>query len=262
MYDAKIGERIKALREEKDLTLAELAKELDTVKSSLSYIENGKKPVKDDLIVKICDYFDVSADYLLGRTDIKTLDFNVREISEQTGLSERAVERIMIQNDFHLGFEIEPMYQNSFDDMETEFCHFDMNEVVSKTFEGESFWDLLERIRMFLHASQEKALLKLKYVAALDKGLKDITEAEISELRDYGKVSKCINDYDLALFRCERGLRTLLGYLQVMFDAEPYEGSFIKLYKLFDSHVDSLQKKEGFSLTKAGDPDGNDQKEE
>lgn len=260
MFDAKIGERIKALREEKGLTLAELAKELDTVKSSLSYIENGKKPVKDDLIVKICDYFDISADYLLGRTDIKSSDLNVRCVCEQTGLSELAVERIMIQNDISPGFEMEPIFRKSFYDEEIEFCHFDMKDVVNKAFEEEGLWDLLERVRVFLHASEEKAYLKLKYICALDKDMDDFTGAEILELQDFGKVSKCINEYDLSLFKCEQGLRNLLSHMQHLFDVEPENGNLYRLFKLVNSKIEEWTENNTVA-EKAGDSDGNDQKE-
>lgn len=261
MYDAKIGERIKALREEKDLTLAELAKELDTVKSSLSYIENGKKPVKDDLIVKICDYFDVSADYLLGRTDIKTLDFNVREISEQTGLSDLAVERIMIQNDISPGFEMEPIFRKSLYAEEKEFCRFDMKDVVNKAFEEEQLWDLLGRIRVFLHASEEKAHLKCKYICALNGELEDFTDLEISELQDFSRVSKCINEYDLSLFKCEQGLRNLLTHMQILFDVMPEGGNLHKLFKVVNSEIEE-RKERNDSAERAGDPYGMDKKEE
>ena len=261
MFDAKIGERIKALREEKGLTLAELAKELDTVKSSLSYIENGKKPVKDDLIVKICNYFDISADYLLGRTDIKSSDLNVRGVCEQTGLSDLAVERIMIQNDISPGFRMEPIFRKSLYDEEIEFCHFDMKDIVNKAFEEEALWDLLGRIRVFLHASEEKAHLKLKYICALDRELDDFTESEILELQDFGRVSKCINEYDLSLFKCEQGLRNLLTHMQILFDVMPEGGNLHKLFKVVNSEIEE-RKERNDSAEKVGDPGGMDKKEE
>src|SRR5690606_11521715 len=37
--------------------------------SVLSRIEAGKRPIEDELLAKISDIFDVSVDYLLGRTD-------------------------------------------------------------------------------------------------------------------------------------------------------------------------------------------------
>lgn len=42
-------------------------------------------------ISKIADYYCVSTDYLLGRTDVKSTDTNIKQICEYTGLSEAAV---------------------------------------------------------------------------------------------------------------------------------------------------------------------------
>ena len=42
-------------------------------------------------LIKIADYFDVSTDYLLGRTDVKTTDTTIKGICEYTGLSEKVV---------------------------------------------------------------------------------------------------------------------------------------------------------------------------
>lgn len=254
-------DNLKQLRWENNLTQKELAEKVGISKSSIGFYENGDRIPDINTLSAIADYFNVSTDFLLGRTDIKTLDFNVREISEQTGLSELAVERIMIQNDISPGFEMEPIFRKSLYDEEIEFCHFDMKDVVNKAFEEEALWDLLERIRVFLHASEEKSYLKLKYICALDRELDDFTESEILELQDFGRVSKCINEYDLSLFKCEQGLRNLLSHMQYLFNVEPENGNFSKLYKLVNSMIEE-KKESNSSVEKAGDPDGNDQKEE
>ena len=64
------GTRIRQLREEFQLSQLELAKKLDINNSVLSRIESGKRDVEDFLLVKFADFFGVSTDYLLGRTDL------------------------------------------------------------------------------------------------------------------------------------------------------------------------------------------------
>ncbi|MEG0770743.1 MAG: helix-turn-helix transcriptional regulator [Clostridia bacterium] len=62
------GECIKALREERTdkLTQEEVAKELKTNQRKISRMETGAcEPSLDDLRL-ICNYYNVSADYLLG----------------------------------------------------------------------------------------------------------------------------------------------------------------------------------------------------
>lgn len=61
----EIGQRIRKLRLQHDLTQAELAEELDISVNFLSEIENGKKGLSQDSIAKICTKLQCSADYLL-----------------------------------------------------------------------------------------------------------------------------------------------------------------------------------------------------
>lgn len=67
------GERLRALRLEKKLTLRELAKELDISFSALGKYERNEHQPDFDTLEKLADYFDVSIDYLLGRTEKQNL---------------------------------------------------------------------------------------------------------------------------------------------------------------------------------------------
>ena len=55
------------LRENLGLNQKELAEALNMNRSVLNRIENGTRPVRDDELTVFADYFNVSADYLLGR---------------------------------------------------------------------------------------------------------------------------------------------------------------------------------------------------
>ena len=65
------AKRLKELREEKELSQHQLAKELNyTITSSaLSLWELGKRVPKLDALIVLADYFNVSIDYLAGRED-------------------------------------------------------------------------------------------------------------------------------------------------------------------------------------------------
>ena len=70
MQENIIGYRIKLLREKAKLSQAKLATVLGDVKQPvLARYELGSIMPSYPVLVKIADYFDVSADYLLGRTD-------------------------------------------------------------------------------------------------------------------------------------------------------------------------------------------------
>ena len=60
------GEKIRLLREEKELNQTELGREVQMTQRKISYIECGKyEPSMEDIRL-LCKYFNVSADYLLG----------------------------------------------------------------------------------------------------------------------------------------------------------------------------------------------------
>lgn len=68
---SKFPVRLKELREEKRLLSKEFAKIMNVEPATISNWENGNRFPKDDVLIKIADYFDCSIDYLLGRTDDK-----------------------------------------------------------------------------------------------------------------------------------------------------------------------------------------------
>ncbi|MBM7556833.1 helix-turn-helix domain-containing protein [Halanaerobacter jeridensis] len=72
-----ISERMKELRNDKELTQKDLKNELREKKGlkitqqSISFYEAGKRKPKYDLVYHLADYYEVSADYILGRTEYK-----------------------------------------------------------------------------------------------------------------------------------------------------------------------------------------------
>lgn len=76
-------ERLKFLRKERNLTIEELAKNLGSAKSTISRYENGLREPKKDFLELLCNYFDVSTDYLLGKTDNRNIETK-KEINATT----------------------------------------------------------------------------------------------------------------------------------------------------------------------------------
>jgi len=60
--------RIKALREDRDLTQAEIAKVIKTTQQQYSKIETGKADISAEKLILLAKYYNVSVDYLLGLT--------------------------------------------------------------------------------------------------------------------------------------------------------------------------------------------------
>lgn len=61
--------RLKFLRNKKRITQQRLAIELGINQNTLSRYETGQRQADYDTLIKIADYFNVSIDYLLERTD-------------------------------------------------------------------------------------------------------------------------------------------------------------------------------------------------
>ncbi len=63
------GKRLRELRIEKELSQAQLAISVCSSQRNISKYENETLDLSTDMLIKICDFFDVPADYILGRTD-------------------------------------------------------------------------------------------------------------------------------------------------------------------------------------------------
>lgn len=81
-----VAERIKILREQHNLTQAELAKRLRITRSSVNAWEQGISVPSTQYIVELAHIFKVSTDYLLGVNSTITIDVS--------GLSDKDIELI------------------------------------------------------------------------------------------------------------------------------------------------------------------------
>lgn len=61
--------KLKILRKDKGISQLKLALDLNTSQNTISRYETGEREPGINELIKIADYFDVSIDYLVGRTD-------------------------------------------------------------------------------------------------------------------------------------------------------------------------------------------------
>lgn len=89
----RCGGRIAALREKHGMTQDELAKKLGISRAALSHYETDRRQPDYDTLRDIANYFNVSLDYLLGRTnDPQTiLDREVRNFVDSLELSDDTI---------------------------------------------------------------------------------------------------------------------------------------------------------------------------
>lgn len=65
-------ERIRNLREDQDLKQEDLARLLNCTQACYSNYENGKRDIPTEVLDTLASFYNVSTDYLLGRTNVKT----------------------------------------------------------------------------------------------------------------------------------------------------------------------------------------------
>ena len=65
----KLAKRIRELRIERGLSHAELAETLNLNETLITNWENGGQAPRIKNLILLADYFDVTIDYLIGRTD-------------------------------------------------------------------------------------------------------------------------------------------------------------------------------------------------
>lgn len=80
-----LGKRIAQLRKKQGLSQYALAEKLGFSRGQLANYEQGQREPDFKTLQKIADYFDVSTDYLLGKTDIPNHSYNpIEEIEKIT----------------------------------------------------------------------------------------------------------------------------------------------------------------------------------
>lgn len=90
----KIGSRLEALRKEKKETQTDVAKLLGVQRQVISYYETGARlPNIEDLSI-LADHYNTTVDYLIGRTETKTVEEDIQMVCNYTGLSEDAIKRL------------------------------------------------------------------------------------------------------------------------------------------------------------------------
>ncbi|WP_203335066.1 helix-turn-helix domain-containing protein [Planococcus beigongshangi] len=93
-----IGEKIKDLREERFLSPKQLAEEIGVAKSAIWDYESGKKQIPISHLALLADFFDLSVDYLLDRTE-KVIDLDLQDIATKSSINLRLDDQVLDKNE-------------------------------------------------------------------------------------------------------------------------------------------------------------------
>jgi len=64
-------QRIRSLREDRDLSQKQIAQLLGMSQTGYSKYETGENDIPTAVLIKLADFYGTTTDYLLGRTDTK-----------------------------------------------------------------------------------------------------------------------------------------------------------------------------------------------
>ena len=94
MIENTLPIRLKAIRTAAGLSQREMAERVGVSNKVLSFYEQGRNTPDAVFIARFAEANQCSADYLLGLSDVKTQQADIRTICRQTGLSEAAVRQL------------------------------------------------------------------------------------------------------------------------------------------------------------------------
>ena len=83
-----IGKRLNAALAMRNVKQKDLARHLGIQDNAVSYFCKGDRTPNTAQLAEICDYLEISADYLLGLSKVSTPDLDVHAVAKATGLSE------------------------------------------------------------------------------------------------------------------------------------------------------------------------------
>ena len=67
-------QRIRDMREDHDLTQAQVGRAINVPQRTYAYYESGQRMVPPHVLCALADFYQVSVDYILGRTDRKEMN--------------------------------------------------------------------------------------------------------------------------------------------------------------------------------------------
>ena len=74
-------ERLRELREDRDLSQREIAELLNCTQTAYGKWENGKRDIKIDDLIKLAKFYNVSLDYIAGLTNEPTAKWSSKNIT-------------------------------------------------------------------------------------------------------------------------------------------------------------------------------------
>lgn len=103
-FTAYFPTTLRKLREEKGASQEAFAKAIGATRSTASLYENGQNKPDIERLAKIAEFYDVSYDYLLGKSESKKREN--ADINEKLGLSDGAINMLSVIRDYKPNIDV------------------------------------------------------------------------------------------------------------------------------------------------------------
>lgn len=115
-YNAITTDRLRKLIDDTGLSRQEIADAIGCDVSAITKNYNARRKVSTDFVVMYAQYFGVTTDYLLGLSDVKSGDQDMRLISQHTGLNDEAIAELSFIREYVYGMERDNSIQDTLND--------------------------------------------------------------------------------------------------------------------------------------------------
>lgn len=137
--------------ENKNLCRNDIIKKIGMSKGTLSALLDPEKDanLSSEYLKLLCNELEVSADYLLGLSDISSVDLDIKDISNKLGLTEKSINTLLeaIKID-----KKELEYSNPEDDEDINYFNYhSLHQAINELLESKVFFPLMTRLREYTH---------------------------------------------------------------------------------------------------------------
>lgn len=143
----KFGQRLKELRGDKSqANIVEMMIKktgISTTAQTLGRYERGERKPDLEIIEALATTFDVSADYLLCRTDIKTVDLDIQSFCNYIGCNESVIKQVRKYYDDIISFDDEPNIERN-------------TKILNSILSNGLLWEMLGEIYWLIIFSEHK----------------------------------------------------------------------------------------------------------
>lgn len=203
------AKRLRFLREERKLSQTELAKDLGISRGSLSFYENAERTADIEILYRVSEYFGVTLDYLIGKSDNRTKENAA--IGEDLGLSDKAIEILRLYNEQFNGAVLIPTINLLIEQEEPSPMSLGFSLCISDMLSPEQVKEYeeiqLEKLEL-CHKEWEKKNL-VTVVSSIEKYLSVPTSKELLYITQNGEIKT------EKQFKNETTDRVLIGWVPI-----------------------------------------------